>query len=92
MNKKRLTLEEFVLRAIEKLAQPGRGIIHTVYSGFNEGFREYFPGQDPVKEVEKLVEAGKISFRFCRGGALIGKPGVIACQSSSNTALKKMGL
>ena len=91
-NGERLTVEEFALRAIEKLADPGRQTIHTVYSGFNDGFRKYFPGQDPVKEVGKLVEQCKISFRFCRGGALIGKPGAIARQESPETALKKMGL
>lgn len=91
-NGNRLTVEEFALRAIEKLAEPGRQTIHTVYSGFNDGFRKYFPGQDPVKEVGKLVEQCKISFRFCRGGALIGKPGAIARQDSSKEALEKMGL
>jgi hypothetical protein len=89
---KRLSVEEFVLRAIEKLASPGKDTIHTVYTGFNDGFRKYFPGQDPIEEVKKLVGQNKISFRFCRGGALIGKPGSIARPDGSKAALEKMGL
>ena len=88
----KLTIEEFTLRAIEKLASTGKGTIHTVYSGFNDGFREYFPGQNPVVEVKKLVDEGKISFRLCKGGAIIGKPGAISPKADSSNALKKMGL
>jgi hypothetical protein len=88
----KLTVEEFVLTAIEKLADPGRQTVHTVYSGFNDAFRDYF-GKDPIVEVKTLVEQGKISFRFCRGGALIAKPGVIGDRGSeSKDTLKKMGL
>lgn len=89
---KRLTVEEFVVRAIEKLADPGRTTIHTVYSGFNNAFRDYFPGLNPVTETEKLVKEGKVAFRFCPGGALIGKPGAIKALESSMATLKKMGL
>ncbi len=88
----RLTVEQFTLLAIEKLADEGRPMIHTVYSGFNEAFRDYFPGSNPVKETEKLVKEGKIAFRFCRGGALIGKPGAIKAPQSSKVTLKRMGL
>ena len=88
-----LTPEEFTLLAIEKLVDPGKSTIHTVYSGFNNAFREYFPGKDPIEEVKKLVDNGKVSFRLCRGGALIAKPGVISPnQSSPDKTLNKMGL
>lgn len=89
---KKMTAEEFTLLAIDKLAAEDRKTIHTVFSGFNEAFREYFPGGDPVKEVDVLAKAGKISFRLCRGGAIIAKPGVIGNKSTSKEALKKMGL
>lgn len=88
-----LSPEEFALRAIEKLAADGRKAIHTVYSGFNQGFRKYFPGSDPVATVNELVEQGKLSSRLCKGGALIAKPGVLKKNADSPEAtLKKMGL
>ncbi len=90
MNK--LTHEEFTLRAIEKLAKEGKETIHTVYSGFNDGFREYFAGADPIAAVKQLVEQKKIAFRFARGGAVIGKPGSIESGGSSKEVLSKMGL
>lgn len=88
----KLTVEEFVFRAIEKLAPEGKQTIHTVFSGFNEAFREYFPGQDPIEEVKKLHEAGKISFGLRRGGAIIAPPGVIAPVQKSRETLAKMGV
>ncbi|MFA6459192.1 MAG: hypothetical protein WCV79_02215 [Candidatus Paceibacterota bacterium] len=89
---RRLTIEEFAIRAIEKLAVPGKQTIHTVYSGFNDAFRKYFPGQDPIEETKKLVLQGKISLRLCRGGAVMGKPGVVSDQASPKITLTKMGL
>ena len=38
-----LTPEEFVLKAIERLRVPPYKGIHSVFSGFNEVFSEYFP-------------------------------------------------
>jgi len=92
MNDK-LTPEQFIMLAIEKLAPPGRETIHTVFSGFNEAFREYFKdeGFDPVVEVNNLFKVGKVSFRLAKGGAIIAKPGVIQPQNSGADALKKMG-
>lgn len=90
---KRLTTEEFTLLAIEKLKVPDRKGIHTVFSGFNQAFREYFPGLDPIAEVKKLVEAGKIGFRFAKGGAMIYPPGEgVPAPASGKEALKKMGV
>jgi hypothetical protein len=89
---KKLTVSEFTLLAITKLAKPERQTIHTVYSGFNQAFRDYFSDKDPVKEIKALAEAGTISFRLCRGGAIIANPGVITSNSDSKDALKKMGL
>ena len=49
----KLTAEQFVLLAIEKLGKDGRPTIHTVYSGFNSAFRDYFKeeGLEPIAEV-----------------------------------------
>lgn len=72
--KGRLSSEEFTLRAIEKLKKPGYKGIHAVFSGFNEAFRKYFPGLDPVKEMKKLKQQGKIAIRPCFRGVTIYKP------------------
>jgi hypothetical protein len=44
---------EFVIRAIKKLGKPPYEGMHSVYSGFNQAFREYF-NKDPVKVTKKL--------------------------------------
>lgn len=82
---KRLTVERFVNLAIEKIGQ--NGSLHTVFSGFNEAFRIYFPGRDPVKEVNKLASQGKVFCRPAKGGAVISFIPPLGQQ-----ALKKMGL
>lgn len=70
-----LTPEEFVLRAIETLRQPPYKGVHSVYSGFNEAFRKYFPNLDPVETTNELAEQGKIAVRPARGGVILYKPG-----------------
>jgi hypothetical protein len=93
-SERKLSIEEFTLTAIDKLCDPGRQTIHTVYSGFNDAFRKYFEGMDPIQEIKTLVDQNKISFRFCRGGALIAKPGIITNSNAgdSKKTLQKMGL
>ena len=63
---KKLTEYEFVARAIKKLRKPPYKWIHSVYSGFNQAFREYF-NRDPVEATSKLVEEGKIATRPIKG-------------------------
>jgi hypothetical protein len=71
--KPKLSEEEFVVRAIEKLRkQPYKGI-HTVYSGFNQAFKEYF-GTNPVEMTQKLAKEGKIVVRPVRGGVMLYLP------------------
>ncbi|MHA1632839.1 MAG: hypothetical protein ACTSXC_08560 [Candidatus Freyarchaeota archaeon] len=69
-----LTPEEFVIRAIERLRKPPFKGIHSVYSGFNEAFREYFPTLDPVEFTNQLAKEGKITIRPARGGVILYKP------------------
>ncbi len=88
----KLSVEQFVFRAIERLAPEGKNIIHTVFSGFNQAFREYFPGEDPIEAVKKLHEEGKISFGLRRGGAIIAPPGVIQSTPKTQDTLSKMGI
>ncbi len=67
----RTSKERFVLEAIKLLRKSPHKGIHTVFSGFNEGFRQYFKGADPVKAVNKLVEKGIIVKRPALRGVII---------------------
>lgn len=89
---KKLTPEEFILLALKKLPKPGYHGIHAVFSGFNAAFRKYFPGLDPVKEVNKLVAEGKVSIRPAKGGVIIYKGTPQQLPTTGGTALEKMGL
>jgi len=64
---------EFVVRAIKTLAKPPYKGIHSVYSGFNQAFREYF-GTNPVEATTKLAQEGKIVTRPVKGGVTIYLP------------------
>lgn len=94
---KKLTPYEFTILAIEKLKDPKYEWLHVVWSHFNEAFRAYFGGLDPVTEVKKLVEAGKIRYRLAKGGAVIALPLSNSQkkgrgQLTAERTLKKMGL
>ncbi len=65
--------EEFVLRAIKRLRKPPYRGIHTVYSGFNQAFKEHF-GKSPVELTQKMAAEGKIVIRPVRGGVMLYFP------------------
>ncbi len=70
---KKITEEEFVLRAIREIRKgtefPG---IHTVFTGFNDAFRRYFgDGSNPVEAITKLRDDGKIFIMVSRKGSVI---------------------
>ena len=65
--------EEFVLRAIKKLRKPPYRGIHSVYSGFNQAFKEHF-AKNPVEVTKRMAEEGKIVTRPVRGGAMLYLP------------------
>lgn len=88
---KKLSHEEFVKQAILKLRTDNFKGIHSVYSGFNEAFKQYFDGEDPIKITTSLAEEGKIVIRPTRGGVALYFPGE-APQTRGENALKKMGL
>lgn len=103
--KTRISPEEFTLLAIKSLRKPPHPGIHTVWTGFNVAFREYFPELDPVKAINKLVKEGKIVRQVVKGGARIYIPGelpeslkekitlqVKSEQTIAQDVLKKMGL
>ena len=75
MNQERtpnLTEVEFVRKAIKKLRGKYKGI-HTVYSGFNNAFKEYF-GTNPIEATQRLASEGKINIRPVKGGVMIYLP------------------
>ena len=69
----KMSESEFVIRAIKKLRKPPYKGIHTVYSGFNQAFREYF-NKDPVEATTKLTQEGKIVTRPVKGGVTLYLP------------------
>ena len=77
--KPKLSEEEFVRKAVKKLRGKYKGI-HTVYSGFNAAFKEYF-GTNPVEATQRLAGEGKINIRPVKGGVMIYLP-----EDAPNTA------
>ncbi len=74
-NKNKLTHEEFFKMAIVKLRNVSKSPgIHTVFSGFNEAFRQHF-GEDPIAVTQGLARSGKIDLRPVKGGVMIYLPG-----------------
>jgi len=89
----KLGYEEFIKKAIVSLRKEGYKGIHTVYSGFNEAFKKYFEGEDPVKATNHLAQAGKIVIRPVKGGVMLYLPeDAPAMKGQGDEALKKMGL
>ncbi|GAB4548112.1 MAG: hypothetical protein Fur0020_16010 [Thermodesulfovibrionia bacterium] len=89
----KMSHEEFVKKAIVSLRKQGYKGIHTVYSGFNEAFKKYFGGEDPVAVTNKLASEGKIIIRPVKGGVMLYLPeDAPPTRGSADEALKKMGL
>ena len=70
---RKLSHEEFTLRAIKKLRGKYKSI-HSNYSGFNQAFRLYFD-EDPVEAVNNLAAEGKIDIHPTKGGVRLYLPG-----------------
>jgi hypothetical protein len=93
MGDERLSKEEFVKKAVVSLRKEGYKGIHTVYSGFNEAFKKYFEGEDPIKTTTELAKEGKIVIRPVKGGVMLYLPEDSPAQGqTASEALKKMGL
>ena len=89
----RLNHEEFIRKAIVTLRKEGFKGIHSVFSGFNNAFKKYFEGENPVDVTNKLSEEGKIVIRPVKGGVMLYLPeDAPASRDSADEALKKMGL
>jgi len=99
---KKVTQKQFVYTAVEKLRKPytnkkGEQVnpsgIHTVYSGFNQAFKDYF-GADPIKAVNGLIDKGELEGHPAKGGFMIYKPGEMpkGKPTAGKKALKEMEL
>ena len=90
---KKLSHPEFVKLAIETLRTGTFKGIHTVYSGFNEAFRVYYGGEDPIQVTTALAAEGAIALRPVRHGVMLYLPGEAPVAiNRGEQALKKMGL
>jgi len=88
----RLSHEEFVKKAIVSLRKEGYKGIHTVYSGFNEAFKKYFAGENPIEATNSLAKEGKVVIRAVKGGVMLYLPEEASGGGSAQETLKKMGL
>jgi hypothetical protein len=89
----RLNHEEFVKKAIVTLRKEGYKGIHTVYSGFNDAFKKYFEGENPIEATNRLAQEGKIVLRPVKGGVMIYLPeDAPSTKDTATEALRKMGL
>jgi hypothetical protein len=82
--------EEFVLRAIKRLRKPPYKGIHSVYSGFNQAFKEQF-GKNPIEATNRLAEEGKIVIRPVRGGVMLYLPGDFPISAQKGVLEKILG-
>jgi hypothetical protein len=84
---------EFVKKAIVSLRKEGYKGIHSVYSGFNEAFKKYFDGENPVEVTNGLAQEGKIVIRPVKGGVMFYLPeDAPSPKNSADETLKKMGI
>lgn len=89
----RLSPLEFVSLAITSLRTGNYKGIHTVYSGFNEAFKRYYSGADPVEATNRLAEEGSIQLRPVKRGVMLYLPGEAPSTADrAEAALHKMGL
>ena len=89
----KLNHEEFIKKAIVSLRKDNYKGIHTVYSGFNNAFKKYYDGENPIDVTNKLAGEGKIVIRPVKGGVMLYLPeDAPQTKDAGDDALKKMGL
>jgi hypothetical protein len=89
----KLSYEEFVKQAILKLRTGDYKGIHSVYSGFNDAFRKYYPGVDPVEITNQLAKENKVAVIPRKGGVMLYLPDEVPkAVTKADQVLKKMGL
>ncbi len=90
--KAKLGHEEFVRLAVVKLRRENYKGIHSVYSGFNDAFKTYFAGVNPIEVTGELAREGKLTVRPVKGGVMLYLPEDGPQYSRADLALMKMGL
>jgi len=85
----KLSEHEFIIRAIKKLRKPPYKGIHSVYSGFNKAFKDYF-NVNPVEATTRLAQEGKIVTRPVKGGVMLYIPEEAPIPSGSGDVLGKI--
>ncbi len=88
----RLNHEEFTRLAILKLRNGHFKGIHSVFSGFNDAFKKYYEGEDPVQATTALGEEKKLTLRPAKNGVMLYLPEDAPQGDRGSWALKKMGL
>ena len=73
-NSAKMDEEQFILRAIRRLRKPPYKGIHTVYSGFNEAFKQFY-GKSAIEITTRMAQDGKIITRPVKGGVMMYLPG-----------------
>jgi hypothetical protein len=75
MEKEKLAHKDFFERAIKKCRKEGYKGIHTVYSGVNNAFRQYYgKDADPIVAVNALIAKGELAGNPAKGGFTIYMP------------------
>ena len=90
--KNKMSSEEFVKLAIARLRLENYKGIHSVYSGFNDAYKSYFEGANPIDATGELARLGKIMLRPVKGGVMLYLPGEGPEMNRGDMALQKMGL
>ena len=86
---RKMGTEEFVTACIRAGRNGKSKGIHTVYSGFNDAFRQYY-GTDPVEATQRLAEEGKILMHRTKGGAMVYLPGEGPTVSRRNATAEQL--
>ncbi len=91
--KEKISPEEFVRLAVLRLRTGNFKGIHTVYSGFNEAYKRYYEGADPIDATNRMNGQGTISLRPVKKGMMIYLPeDAPDWADKGELALRKMGL
>ena len=88
----KLSHEEFVIKAIVSLRKEGFTGMHAEYSGFNEAFKKYREGEDPVEVTNRFAQQGKIVSRPIKGGVMLYPPEESPGGRKADEAPRAMGL
>jgi hypothetical protein len=80
---------DFVVRAIKRLRKPPFKGIHSVYSGFNRAYKDYF-SKDPVEATTRMAQEGKIATRPVKGGVMLYLPEEAPPPRGSQDVLEKI--